>query len=552
MGEKENDKSVSAFATNGLAGTVKDLISEIQDLYRCDQIPWVIGYSGGKDSSAVLQLVWLAISKLPEDQRSKQIHVISTDTLVEQPIVSAWVDRSHEKMVAEAEKQRMPIQPQKLTPDVKDTFWVNLIGKGYPKPSTQFRWCTSRMKINPSNNFIRQVVRDNGEALLVLGTRKAESQRRARNMRKHEKHRYREKISPNAALPNSNVYTPIEDWTNDDVWLFLMQVKNPWGFTNKSLLGMYQGASEDNECPLVVDTSTPSCGSSRFGCWTCTVVDKDRSMEAMIKNDDEKLWMSPLLRLRNMLAVVSEAVGADERSLIGKSPEEELTVDDIKRIERNRRDFRRIDGRVQLFKGATIPGPYKKEWRERWLKEVLEAQESIRANGPKEFERIELISIPELQEIRRIWMYEKREFDDSLPGIFESVVGVELPIADADDQLLDDEDWRLLKEICGDDPVFFQLQTDLLDVEREFHGMTRRAGIYEAIEDRLKAAQFKDGEEAYQTRSEEKDRLQEVLHQIDVAPEIKPVSTKGESKNNGQRTLFSSGNDVDVAVEGKS
>ena len=147
------------------------------------------------------------------------------------------------------------------------------------------------MKIRPSNKFIRAVVRRYGEAILVLGTRKAESQERARRMQRHEKHRVRDRLSPNASLPNSLVYSPIEDWSNDDVWLFLMQFPNPWGHTNKSLLGMYQGASADGECPLVVDTSTPSCGSSRFGCWVCTVVDQDRSMEAMIKNDEEKVWM---------------------------------------------------------------------------------------------------------------------------------------------------------------------------------------------------------------------------------------------------------------------
>ena len=523
MAAKEKSNSDSAFAEKGLGETVRDLIAEMQELYLCDQIPWVVGYSGGKDSSAVLQLVWLAVSKLSEDQRTKPIHVISTDTLVEQPIVSAWVDRSHEKMREEAAKQNIPLTPHKLTPDVKDTFWVNLIGKGYPKPSTQFRWCTSRMKINPSNTFIRNVVRENGEALLVLGTRKAESQRRAITMEKHEKHRYRQRISPNAGLPNSNVYSPIEDWTNDDVWLFLMQVKNPWRFTNKSLLGMYQGASEDNECPLVVDTSTPSCGSSRFGCWTCTVVDKDRSMEAMIKNDDEKLWMAPLLQLRNLMAVIPEAVGLGEREKIGKGEDDELAVEDIKRIERNRRDFRRIDGRVQLFKGTTIPGPYRKVWRERWLREVLEAQQSIRENGPKEFSKIELISIKEVQEIRRIWMYEKREFDDSLPELYESVTGESLPVVESDDQLLGSEDWQLLNEICGDDPIFFQLQTDLLDVEREFRGMTRRAGIYDAIENRLKAAQFKDEDEAYETRNSEKERREELLVQIQVDPQIQKV-----------------------------
>ena len=299
-----------------------------------DGIPWVVGYSGGKDSSATLQLVWLAIRELPPDERTKTVHVISTDTLVEQPLVAAWVDASLAKMRVAAREQGLPFVPHKLTPEIENTFWVNLIGKGYPAPRKKFRWCTERLKIQPSNKFIREVVRSYGEAILVLGTRKAESQRRAATMLKHDAKQVRDRLTPNASLPNSLVYTPIEDWTNDDVWLFLMQVKNPWGHDNKSLLGMYQGATEGGECPLVVDTSTPSCGTSRFGCWVCTVVDKDRSMEAMIKNDEEKVWMTPLLELRNALDV------ADDRPL---------------------RDFRRMNGQVQLFHDRTIPGPYTKE-----------------------------------------------------------------------------------------------------------------------------------------------------------------------------------------------
>src|SRR2546421_7266829 len=106
-----------------------------------------------------------------------------------------------------AHAQGLPITPHKLTPEIEDSFWVNLIGKGYPAPRNKFRWCTERLKIKPSNKFIREVVRENGEAILVLGTRKAESQRRARTMLQHEKHRVRDKLSPNASLPNSLVYT---------------------------------------------------------------------------------------------------------------------------------------------------------------------------------------------------------------------------------------------------------------------------------------------------------------------------------------------------------
>jgi len=477
----------SAFAEHGMAAAVRKLCDEIRELYLWDEIPWVIGYSGGKDSSAVLQLVWLAIRELSPEKRRKSIHVISTDTLVEQPLVAAWVDASHAKMSKAAQEQGIPLTPHKLVPEVKDTFWVNLIGKGYPAPRKLFRWCTSRMKINPSNSFIRNVVRENGEAILVLGTRKAESQRRAANMAQHEARRVRERLTPNANLPNSLVYTPIEDWSNDDVWLFLMQVKNPWGHTNKSLLGMYQGASADGECPLVVDTSTPSCGSSRFGCWVCTVVDKDRSMEAMIKNDEEKVWMAPLLELRNDLGDFSR--------------------------DRSRRDYRRMSGRVQLFHDGVVRGPYRKEAREYWLRRVLEVEQQVRALGPDDFRSLQLISMDELQEIRRIWLYEKHEFDDSLPEIYSEVVGQPFPMAVSDDRLLGAEDWRVLREVCGEDEEFFELQAGLLDIEREFRGMSRRAGIYEALEDRFRANQYGNEENALAIRQAEERRRDEASAQ---------------------------------------
>lgn len=466
-----------------MAAVVDELVAEIQELYLWDRVPWVVGYSGGKDSSAVMQLVWMALQKLPEDKRTKTVHVISTDTLVEQPVVASWVDVSHARMKQAAAEHKLPLHPHKLMPETEDSFWVNLIGRGYPAPRKKFRWCTERMKIRPSNKFIRAMVRQYGEAILVLGTRKAESQQRGLRMEKQEKRRVRERLSPNASLPNSLVYSPVEDWSNDDVWLFLMQYKNPWGHTNKSLLGMYQGASADGECPLVVDTSTPSCGTSRFGCWVCTVVDKDRSMEAMIKNDEEKVWMTPLLEFRNELGNFES--------------------------ERERRDYRRMNGRVQLFHDSTVPGPYRKEWREHWLRRLLSIQEEIRRIGPDDVKNLELITMDEMREIRRIWLYEKHEFDDSLPSIYEQSTGREFPSEAADDAVLRNDDWELLKDVCGGDDAFFELQRSMLDVERQYRGMMRRAGIFDALVDRLKAGQFENEAAAIAIRQREAQMLEE-------------------------------------------
>src|SRR6267378_1492410 len=122
------------------------------------------------------------LSVLPAEQRTKPIRVITTDTLVVQPMVAAWVDTSQARMREAAKAQGLPITPHKLAPEIEDSFWVNLIGKGYPAPRLKFRWCTERLKIKPSNKFIREVVRSSGEAILVLGTRKAESALRAANM----------------------------------------------------------------------------------------------------------------------------------------------------------------------------------------------------------------------------------------------------------------------------------------------------------------------------------------------------------------------------------
>ena len=454
---------------------VEIITKEIQSLYLSNSIPFVIGYSGGKDSSAVVQLICNAISKLSIEERHKKIYVMTTDTQVENPLVSTWVKQSLVRMKNEAKMQQMPVEPYLLRPEIKDTFWTCLIGKGYPAPRHGFRWCTERLKITPTNHFIRQQIRENGEVILMLGTRKAESNKRASTMNKYEINSFQEQLNLkeniskplrySGSLPNAIIYSPLEDWRTDEVWMYLMQWENPWGGDNKELLAMYRGATADNECPLVVDTSTPSCGDSRFGCWVCTLVNKDKSMEAMIQNDQEKEWLQPLLDLRN-----------------------ELDIED----DRPKRDFRRIFGKVQLFERnlngeisiEPIPGPYTKKWREYWLRRVLEAQESVRTNAPEDMKDITLITTEELSEIRRIWREEKHEFDDQLPKIYKQVTGETFqdPRPGADNNLLGSEEWDILADICAEDSMHLELLAKLIDTERQYFLKISRKGIYKDLE----------------------------------------------------------------------
>lgn len=478
----------SAFDDMGYVETLEELTRQTQQLYLADDVPWVVGYSGGKDSTAVLQVVWLALKSLPVEQRRKSVYVISTDTLVENPVVAAWVAHSLDVMAKAAAEQQLPIKPNRLTPAVSDSFWVNLIGRGYPAPRHKFRWCTERLKIKPSNTFIRNVVRSHGEAILVLGTRKAESSGRAHRMNELEARRVRDLLSPNQALPNCLVYTPVENWTNDDVWTFLMQTPNQWGYSNKDLLSMYQGASPDGECPLVVDASTPSCGDSRFGCWVCTLVEKDKSMSAMIQNDEEKEWMLPLLELRNELDVT------DDRHL---------------------RDFRRMNGSVQLFHDQPIHGPYTQESREHWLRKLLEAQSWIRANGPAHVGALDLITLDELEEIRRIWVVEKHEFEDRLPALYREATGELYPGKPLDEHLpLGADVVDLLRELTGGDRLHFEMVRELLDIEQRHKLRARRAGLFDELEKALRRGFYDDEADATSRALNRRKRLSEGSQEI--------------------------------------
>ncbi len=482
--------------SKGLSDTSIDtLIDELQRLYRNDSDPWVIGYSGGKDSTAVTQLTWKAIAGLPEAERKKPVYVVTTDTLVENPVVSAWVEDSLRQMEAAADEQKLPFRPQLLRPAVQDSYWVNLLGKGYPAPRHKFRWCTERLKIKPTSTFIESKVSVHGEVVLFLGARSAESSRRASSLNRRKKEEAGEfGLSPHPELAGCLVYTPISDWTNEDVWYYLLQFENPWGNDNDSLMAMYRGATADNECPVVVDTSTPSCGNSRFGCWVCTLVDEDKSMSAMIHNDYEKEWLLPLLEFRNFL---------------------DFRGDEGKKRDRSRRDFRRITGALSYYgKPAAdqradnpdwvdeiqlVPGPYVQETRATFLRQLLEVQQAVRSHpdAPETVRSISLITLEELHEIRRIWLEEKHEIEDLLPSIYETVIGKPFPLDEAEERRpFSQDDFQLLRELCGEDSLKYEMIRNLLDIEWQHRLKGRRVGVFGDLRGAIRSCFFQDEHDA--------------------------------------------------------
>jgi DNA sulfur modification protein DndC len=451
--------------------SIDHLQQEIRAVYLADSRPWVIGYSGGKDSSTTLQLIWYALAKLPKEQRTKPVYVISSDTLVETPVVVNYIDETLSRIDDAAKRAEMPFTAHKVRPRVEDTFWVNMIGKGYPAPYKRFRWCTDRLKIMPANRFIEDQVNRHGEVVLVLGVRRAESASRAQVMALHRKPG--ELLSRHTVLKSAWVYTPIEMFETEDVWTYLLSVPSPWGNNNRDLVTMYRNA-QAGECPLVVDTTTPSCGNSRFGCWVCTVVERDKSMEAMIESGQD--WMEPLLEIRDWLVTTQDPKNKHEL-----------------------REVRRRTGRVTYWgpnKDRIIWGPYKMAVRKEILRRVLRAQKKVRENGPDKGSY--LILPEELHEIRRLWKTEEGDWEDSVPTIYAEETGEQL------DWVFDDEagssvlDHGTLDAVCAERGLPTDMVKELIDLERQLQGLGRRTAVFEKIDSILRK-DWRTAEQVFQS-----------------------------------------------------
>ena len=433
--------------------TPDDIHREIQEVYLKNARPWVIGYSGGKDSTTALQLIWYALAELPPEQRKYPVYVISSDTLVETPVIVSYITGTLDRIETVAREQKMPFQTALVRPKTEDTFWVNLIGKGYPAPYTRFRWCTDRMKIQPANRFILEKVAEHGEVIMVLGVRKGESATRDQVLSLHSIQN--SLLLRHNTLPNAFVYAPIVDFSLNDVWFYLLNVPSPWNNNNKELITLYRNSNAQGECPLVVDETTPSCGNSRFGCWTCTVVTKDKAMEGLIDSGED--WMLPLLEFRDFLAKTQD-------------PEKKPEI----------REHRRRNGQVTIINNKLIHGPYTLKFCKKLLKKLLRTQQQVRKAGPDP--DIKLITDDELEEIRRIWRTERQDWEDAVPKIYAKFFGARDWIVD-DKISFDEKDKKILAAICNEKGVPVTLVSKLLDTEQQMDGMSRRAKIQSRIDE---------------------------------------------------------------------
>lgn len=426
------------------------IIREIQNLYLSDNRPWIIGLSGGKDSTCVTQMIYNVLKGLPPKKRNKEVHILSANTLVESPIIELRIKNICKKIEKQAKKDGLPIKVKILRPELNDTFWVNLIGRGYPSPNRWFRWCTDRLKINPMTKYAIEQVKENGEVIIVLGARKNESSTRAQTMGKYEIKDF--KLRKHSSITGAYIYTPIEDWDYRDVWAYLLQIPSPWGDNNKDLIKFYRKI--DRECPLVIDKSTPACGGSRFGCWVCTVVERDRALEGLI--EDGETWLEPLLEFRNWLKEIRN--NANYRESIRKNEKKKKAV-----AERFGREYISPEHR-----GHKILGPFTFETRHEILRKLIKLQEQTMDR------EITLISPEEIKAIETIWIYE----GDKISSIADVYDFAEYSLLNRNKML----GLEQLSKICDKNTISARLIEQLLIVEKDLSRLSRRTGIYERLE----------------------------------------------------------------------
>ncbi|MBY6036640.1 DNA phosphorothioation system sulfurtransferase DndC [Fictibacillus nanhaiensis] len=499
---------------------IEEAKKQIQEVYLSDDRPWVVGYSGGKDSTVVAQLVFDALSELPHEKLHKKIYVISSDTLVETPLIISSINSTLHRIQEKALEAGLPIETHKVKPAPEKSFWANIIGKGYPSPNQKFRWCTDRLKIDPANQFITDKVSKFGEVIMVLGVRDDESATRANVMKSHTVEG--KILMRHSTLSNAFVYAPIRNFELDDVWNYLLNNESPWGDDNFALHKLYQDSSS-GECPLVVDKtvkeSAGSCGNSRFGCWVCTVVTEDKALNGFIESGED--WMRPLLEFRNWLAEIRDVrtyrqkyrmngqiyfkearievidgidyviIPKKGRVAAVKTPLAEYTI-----IDKSDVKAYLFENKIDLSTGQEFKllvrdeaklmqfglGPFTLEARSEILRKLLETQRDLIHPQDPNFE---LIREDELRVIRRYWL-ENGDWEDRVPKIYKEVTGVDLDWEMNDAPLFDQEQLTDLELLCEKYKVDFKLLKQLISIEREYNGFNVRRGLFQDIEKVLK------------------------------------------------------------------
>lgn len=271
----------------------------------------VIGYSGGKDSSSCVVIVFLAaLQLLKQGITPPHIVVLNADTKVDNPEVDMHIRGELTKMVAFAEKHGLKIIVRRSRPALNDEWAVKILsGRSLPGyPDTQ-RDCQEGLKGTPMGRLRKQVFQALQEfgyqkPVSISGTRFDESVVRARNMKK----RNESDTEVVANVKTGDLFlSPIAKWREADVWELLNRCVSGDIDMYSDFDDLYRiyGDAGGGGCTYQAERSIVAkpCGA-RTGCWSCTPIGRDKSLENMIDGDERYAYMRGLNRLQRYLLAI--------------------------------------------------------------------------------------------------------------------------------------------------------------------------------------------------------------------------------------------------------
>lgn len=327
-----------------------------------------------------------------------------------------YMHSSSDNINRAAGKDRLNIKASVIYPEPEQTFWSRVIGLGYPTPEPPgFRWCTDRLKIMPMNKFVNERIKESGEIIILLGVRKGESLTRMKTITAREIEG--KLLNMHNDIPNAYVYNPITEIPNDLVWEFLLKgdCRSPWGSDMKYLFSLYQGENLGEEKSVLGEVDRekiPVTGNSRFGCWCCTMVKEDKSLQNFINKGATELI--PLREFRNELLRMRE----------------NSQYRDSKR--RNGSVYKKSDGSFGM-------GPFTLEARCLILEKLLDLENRT---------GMELITEAELKAIDKMWDEEGDLTCRALVETYHKVKGKKLPWDDYKTPRFDDEAIQAIRDVA--------------------------------------------------------------------------------------------------------
>lgn len=397
---------------------IKSAIQDLETLYfdESDSRDWAVAWSGGKDSTCVLGIVVKMIESIPPKKRKRKVHVIMSDTAIENPVLEAYMHDQVDKLSNYVEQNNLPITVSLVQREIEQSYFYLLLGRGYflPQNNGAGRWCTDRLKLRPQNNKLKEI----NPSYILIGARLSESEKRKQSIEKWTaKNDLSYKIGDHANLTNSKTFMPIIDFTIEDVWKYLSVERLPWSSTH-AVRTLYKEAT--GECGFTNPKETErkaaqseACGA-RFGCWVCPVILSDRSTEQMAEKHD---WMLPLTEWRILQMIVyGDYIPPREKGMRRKERSELLKkwkeiCYNIKLVTKS--GHKRNGNKMVDKNGVFRPdqGTITIEAREYLFKKLITTEKKVNELREKAgLKPLKLISGEEIDLIKQQWEQDRKEY----------------------------------------------------------------------------------------------------------------------------------------------